>query len=42
MNLVNKLFSLEGKTIIVAGGAGQIGFAFCQILADAARYCGDC
>ena len=35
MKLVNKLFSLEGKTIVVAGGAGQIGFAFCQILADA-------
>lgn len=30
-----ELFSLTGKRIIVAGGAGQIGFAFCEILADA-------
>jgi len=32
---IKKLFSLENKTIIVAGGAGQIGFAFCEILASA-------
>jgi len=35
MNLINQLFSLEGRVIIVAGGAGQIGFSFCTILADA-------
>ncbi len=35
MRLVEHLFSLDGKVIIVAGGAGQIGFAFCTILADA-------
>jgi len=35
MNLVNQLFNLEGRVIIVAGGAGQIGFAICTILADA-------
>ena len=31
----HKLFDLTGRTIVVAGGAGQIGFAFCSILADA-------
>lgn len=30
-----ELFSLDGRNIIVAGGAGQIGFSFCEILADA-------
>ena len=35
MKKVNQLFSLENKNIIVAGGAGQIGFAMVQILADA-------
>ena len=30
-----ELFSLEKKNIIVAGGAGQIGFAMVKILADA-------
>ncbi|HSZ72597.1 MAG TPA: SDR family oxidoreductase [Cytophagaceae bacterium] len=35
MEIVNKLFNLDGKVIIVAGGAGQIGFAFSEILADA-------
>jgi NAD(P)-dependent dehydrogenase (short-subunit alcohol dehydrogenase family) len=35
MKLTNKLFNLEGRIIIVAGGAGQIGFSFCEILADA-------
>lgn len=35
MELIKKLFDLTGKTIIVAGGAGQIGFSFCEILADA-------
>jgi NAD(P)-dependent dehydrogenase (short-subunit alcohol dehydrogenase family) len=34
-NLVNKLFNLEGKTVVLAGGAGQIGFAMAQALADA-------
>lgn len=35
MKLVEKLFNLDGRLIIVGGGAGQIGFSFCQILADA-------
>lgn len=35
MKLIQNLFELGGKTIIVAGGAGQIGFAMCEILADA-------
>lgn len=35
MEKVNQLFSLKDKVIIVAGGAGQIGFSFCEILADA-------
>lgn len=35
MKLVNQLFDLSERVIIVAGGAGQIGFAFSQILADA-------
>lgn len=34
-NLVNTLFNLEGKTIVLAGGAGQIGFAMALALADA-------
>ncbi len=29
------LFDLSGKNVLVAGGAGQIGFSFCEILADA-------
>ena len=35
MKLINKLFNLENKNIIIAGGAGQIGFAFVEILLDA-------
>ncbi len=35
MQLVEKLFNLENKVIIVAGGAGQIGFALTEILNDA-------
>lgn len=35
MNRIVELFSLKNKVIIVAGGAGQIGFAFCGILAEA-------
>jgi NAD(P)-dependent dehydrogenase (short-subunit alcohol dehydrogenase family) len=35
MELVNNLFNLENKVVVVAGGAGQIGFAVCEILADA-------
>lgn len=35
MKLVEQLFNLNGRLIIVAGGAGQIGFSFTQILADA-------
>lgn len=34
-NLVNRLFDLEGRTIVLAGGAGQIGFAMARALADA-------
>lgn len=34
-NLVNKLFNLEGRTVVLAGGAGQIGFTMAQALADA-------
>ena len=34
-NLINKLFNLEGKTVVLAGGAGQIGFAMARALADA-------
>lgn len=29
------LFDLNSKTILVAGGAGQIGFSFCEALSDA-------
>jgi NAD(P)-dependent dehydrogenase (short-subunit alcohol dehydrogenase family) len=32
---IEKLFSLKNKVIIVAGGAGQIGFSFCEILSKA-------
>ena len=35
MKLINQLFNLKDRVIIVAGGAGQIGFSFCRILADA-------
>lgn len=35
MELVNRLFNLTGRNIIIAGGAGQIGFAFVEILLDA-------
>jgi len=35
MKRIQELFSLKKKVIIVAGGAGQIGFAMAQILADA-------
>ena len=35
MKRVNRLFDLSGRTIVVAGGSGQIGFSFCEILADA-------
>ncbi|QMU64031.1 MAG: SDR family oxidoreductase [Flavobacteriaceae bacterium] len=35
MKKIQKLFSLQGKNVVVAGGAGQIGFAMVQILADA-------
>ena len=34
MKLLERLFRLDGRTIVVAGGSGQIGFAFCEILAD--------
>jgi len=35
MRKVQRLFDLSGRVIVVAGGAGQIGFSFCEILADA-------
>lgn len=35
MRRIKEIFNLDNRTIIVAGGAGQIGFSFCQILADA-------
>lgn len=35
MNIVNELFNLKNRLVVVAGGAGQIGFSFCTILADA-------
>lgn len=35
MKIVKKIFDLTDRIIIVAGGAGQIGFSFCEILADA-------
>lgn len=35
MKKITELFSLEGKNVVVAGGAGQIGFAMVQILFDA-------
>jgi len=38
MDRVHKLFNLQDKLIIVAGGAGQIGFAFVEILADAGAH----
>jgi NAD(P)-dependent dehydrogenase (short-subunit alcohol dehydrogenase family) len=34
-NIVDKLFDLSGRTVVLAGGAGQIGFAMAQVLADA-------
>ncbi|THH39518.1 SDR family oxidoreductase [Neolewinella litorea] len=38
MKLVNKLFSLENRTVVVGGGAGQIGFSLCKILVDAGAH----
>jgi NAD(P)-dependent dehydrogenase (short-subunit alcohol dehydrogenase family) len=35
MKKVKQLFSLENRNVVVAGGAGQIGFAMVQILSDA-------
>ena len=34
MQIIKKLFSLKNRNIIVAGGAGQIGFSFVEILLD--------
>lgn len=36
--LVSRLFDLNGKTIIVAGGSGQIGFTFALALLDAGAH----
>ena len=37
-NKIKDLFNLEKKTIIIAGGAGQIGFSMCEaILSYGAR-----
>lgn len=33
--IVNSLFDLKGKNIVLGGGAGQIGFAMAVVLADA-------
>jgi NAD(P)-dependent dehydrogenase (short-subunit alcohol dehydrogenase family) len=35
MKIVNHLFNLSNRSVIIAGGAGQIGFSFAEILADA-------
>ncbi|MFZ5969966.1 MAG: SDR family oxidoreductase [Bacteroidota bacterium] len=35
MATVKELFDLHNRVIVVAGGAGQIGFEFCMILAEA-------
>ena len=35
MKLTEKLFRLDGRNIVLGGGAGQIGFAMAVILADA-------
>jgi NAD(P)-dependent dehydrogenase (short-subunit alcohol dehydrogenase family) len=35
MNMVSTLFSLKNRVVVVAGGAGQIGFSVSTILADA-------
>lgn len=35
MELINELFGLSNRNIVVAGGAGQIGFAFVEVLLDA-------
>lgn len=32
---IEKLFDLKDKVVIVAGGAGQIGFSFCEIISKA-------
>ena len=34
MDIINNLFSLENKVVIVAGGAGQIGIELCKVLVD--------
>jgi len=38
MELIPKLFNLNNKNIIIAGGSGQIGFAFVEILLDAGAH----
>ncbi len=34
-SIVNKLFRMDGKVVVVNGGAGRIGKQFCLVLADA-------
>jgi NAD(P)-dependent dehydrogenase (short-subunit alcohol dehydrogenase family) len=34
-NNIKKLFSIKNKIVLVAGGSGQIGFSFCEILSRA-------
>lgn len=34
-NKIEKLFSIKNKIVLVAGGSGQIGFSFCEILSRA-------
>jgi len=34
MSIVNSLMDLSGKTVLVAGGAGYLGTAFCEALAE--------
>lgn len=34
LNTLEEIFNLKNKNIIIAGGAGQLGFNFCSILAE--------
>lgn len=35
MNVIERIFNLQDRNIIIAGGAGQIGFAFTEIITEA-------